>query len=170
MSWFKNFCAVCAVLFLTGCGFKPLYGSAAGVSAPQASFAAVEIANIPNWEGQFLRNALIDRIYAQNGRPQNAAYILQVSKVRAKRNELGVRKDATATHVQLRIETTMTLTAPSSGTMLLKRELKSFGAYNIFDSQYATMTAETAAREQALLELADQITQELALYFNRERK
>ena len=62
--------SVSAALFLSGCGFSPLYATAGGTG--QGSVAdyldTVAIGSIPDESGQYLRNALIDRLY-RHGRP-----------------------------------------------------------------------------------------------------
>lgn len=149
-------------LFLTACGFTPMYGH----NDVSATFDQVEIGNIPNYEGQYLRNALIDRLY-QNGYPHNPRYAMNLSPIEERITDLDITKSADATRAQLRVKTTMTLVDKESNKKLLERELMAMTSYNRLTSYFTTRVSEKAARENALDDLARQAERELALYFNR---
>ncbi len=159
-SW--PFCLV-YFLLLTGCGFTPLYG---GGAAPQARFDTVEIGNIPDREGQYLRNALIDRFYTQ-GRPSSPDHTLVVAPIVESLTDLDITKNSSATRAQLRLSTTMTLLENASGKPVLTRTLTSLNSYNILASQFTTRVSEENVREAALDDLARQIETQMALYFKR---
>lgn len=168
--YFFSFCA--ALLFaafaLTGCGFTPLYGnhSAGANQSVRAQLSGVYIANIADQSGQYLRNALMDRFYAQ-GRPGTpAAYNLNVASVAESRSELDITKTSDSTRAQLYMTTSFVLN-DGKGQPLLTRSLTAVTSYNILDSQFTTRVAEDAARRQALDDLARQIETHLLLYFNR---
>lgn len=169
----RYFFSLCAALFLTGlslsgCGFTPLYGDH-GVAADQTvrtRLGSVYIGNIPDQSGQYLRNALIDRFYAQ-GRPSAAApYRLSVANLTESRSELDITKTSDSTRAQLYMATSFVLKSDKDKT-LLTRSLSAVTSYNILDSQFTTRVAEDAARRQALDDLARQIETQLLLYFNR---
>ncbi len=168
--YFFSFCAalLLAGFSLTGCGFSPLYGkhSAGANQNVRAQLSSVYIGNIPDQSGQYLRNALMDRFYAQ-GRPgANAAYKLNVANVVESRSELDITKTSDSTRAQLYMTTSFVLN-DDKGEELLTRSLTAVTSYNILDSQFTTRVAEDAARRQALDELARQIETHLLLYFNR---
>jgi LPS-assembly lipoprotein len=156
------------MLSLAACGFSPLYSTHhnAGV---KSSFDSVYIDNIPDWEGQYLRNALIDRLYS-HGRPANPAYTLTISKPQAERRDLDITKTSSATRAQLRIETGMALKDNATGVTVLTRKLIAITSYNILQSQFTTRVSENDTRRSALDDIARQVEQQLALYFNREGK
>lgn len=168
MSWFRAISGVSIALWLGACGFTPVYAPTASTGNVNG-FSSVEIANIPDSDGQYLRNVLIDKIYAK-GRPANSAYTFHVSKLKSGKSGIGVGKDASVTRVQMRVNATATLVDNATGAKVLERELRSFGAYNVFAGQYATMTSADAAKKWALDDLAGQMTRELALYFDRQGK
>ena len=154
--------ALCS-LFTAGCAFTPHDGSGA---SPNASFNEVEIGSIPDREGQYLRNALIDRMYTQ-GRPASADYVLDIRPIKETRIDLDITKNASATRAQLRLTTSMMLTEKATGQAVLKRDLTSLNSYNILASQFTTRVSEQNVREAALDDLARQIETQLALYFKR---
>lgn len=167
LSWVKIF-SITSLLFLTACGFSPLYSNHSGTqnAAITGNFDRVFIENIPEREGQYLRNALIDRFYV-SGRPDNALYRLNVSPIAETRTDLDITKSSDATRAQLRLRSKMVLTDRASGRELLSRNLVSITSYNILQSQFTTRVSEQNARENALDDLARQIEQQLALYFRR---
>lgn len=159
--------ALVALLLLAGCGFTPLYGTP---SVPEAAVSAgldhIYIENIPDREGQYLRNALIDRFYT-HGRPADAAYGLKIKPLRESKTDLDITKSSDATRAQLRLTTEMVLTDLGSGQELLRRKLTSITSYNVLQSQFTTRVSEENTRQNALDDLARQIEQQLALYFSR---
>lgn len=156
--------AVCC-LSLSGCGFKPLYGDHS-VGAESAVSSGVEIANIPDREGQRLRNLLIDRMYLK-GRPADAPYLLTVTPLKTSLTNLGIRKDATSTRAMLQVSATIKLTERATNTVVLEREVRSVGGYNQLDNQFATLVSKQSVTDHMLEELSDSIVTELALYFTR---
>ncbi|MCB9982920.1 MAG: hypothetical protein H6861_04480 [Rhodospirillales bacterium] len=160
-----KFLPIFAVLLLAACGFHPVYGvnkyTSVGV---EEHLAETEIGNIPNREGQFLRNALIDRFY-RDGRPAYALYALSVSPVSESRRDLDVTIDSDTTRGQLTLRTAITLTDKASGKILIRRSLRAIASYNIIASEFANRVSEQNTRENALNDLARQIEEQLALHF-----
>lgn len=150
---------------ITGCGFTPLYGDSA--SGPmQSRLNAVEIGSIPDHQGLYLRNQLIDRFY-RHGAPADPAYSLQFTPLIISKTDLDLTKNASATRSQLSASTTMTLTDKKTGQTVLSRSLYSSASYNILDSRFTTRVSESNAEENALTDLARQAEQQILLYFHR---
>lgn len=169
LSWARFF-VVCLVVALPSCGFSPMYGDygdgyAAGV---KAQLDQVYIGNIPDRDGQYLRNALIDRFY-QSGRPAHPRYVLSVAEIKERRTDLDITKSSDATRAQLRLDTTIGLKDNESGQVVLTRDLRTITSYNKLQSHFANRVSEQATRESALNDLARQIELQMALYFDREK-
>lgn len=172
MSSWVRLCALAlfVLLSLSACGFTPLYGTGGKAGAPVAAdLGSVYIENIPDREGQYLRNALIDRFYL-SGRPDNAFYSLTVAPVQESLTDLDITKSSDATRAQLRLATVMILRDRGAGQILLERKLTSITSYNVLQSQFTTRVSESNARQNALDDLARQVEQQLALYFRRQPK
>ncbi len=154
---------LCLLTALPSCGFAPLYGQ-----HTQASLARndIDIENIPNREGQYLRNYLMDRLYTA-GRPAATAYTLKFSTPAKTTTRLGVQRDATATRAELDISTEMQLVDAKTGQVVMKRTLKDSGAYNLLDNQMSTITSQQSTTENVLRAIGEQAMTELTLYFNR---
>lgn len=164
MRAFAAFMLLCC-LTTAGCGFKPMYGSHA--PAPNLAMeSGVEIANIPNRDGQLLRNYLIDRMY-RNGRPADAPYLLTLSPLKVEVTNLGIRKDATATRAMQQVSANMTLTERATNRIVLQRDVRAVGGYNLLDNQFATLVSERSVGDHMLEEMADSIVTEVSLYFSR---
>lgn len=164
MWWSRAFAAVLC-LAVAACGFEPMYAGKDEAGAA-AKYANVEIDNIPHRSGQYLRNQLIDRLYL-DGRPSGADYLLRVAPLKTVTTSLGIRKDATSTRAMAETGTTMQLVEKASGRVLLQRDLRATGGYNLLDNQFATIISRQSVSDHMLEELADEIVAELGLYFHR---
>ncbi|MCE9507316.1 MAG: hypothetical protein K8R48_03230 [Alphaproteobacteria bacterium] len=158
---------LCSCLFLTaglsGCGFESLY---AQKNQPAPARPEIEISNIPDREGQALRNLLIDRLYT-HGRPAEALYRLTFSPLEKNTNNIGIEKNATATISQIQISTKMQLVEKNTGAVLLQRQLKAAGSHNLLDNQLATLVSQQNVTENLIQRLGDDAITELNLYFRR---
>jgi len=156
------------LLALSACGFHPVYGvnryTAVGV---EDKLAAISIQNIPNREGQYLRNALIDRFY-RDGRPQSPRYALSLDPIEESKTDLDITKNSDATRGQLRLQTTMHLQDIDTGKILLERELQTISSYNILSSEFTNGVSEQNTRENALDDLARQVEQQIGLVFKKD--
>lgn len=156
-----------AFVSLAGCGFSPMYGAAFNDGKEiQTEYRQIEIGRIQDYEGQFLRNALIDRLHAA-GESSNAKYELQVSKISESIIGLDVTKTSDVTRSQMTLRTTMTLVDKQSGAVVLTRPLKAIASFNELNNEFATNVSERATRENALSDLARQVELQLGLYFRR---
>lgn len=165
---FAGMTMVVVSLLLSGCGFEPMYGSnSAGAKAVDVALPNVDIGNIPDRDGQYLRNLLIDRLYT-NGRPDAAPYTLKFSPLQKSIVDLGIQKDATATRAQIQITTHMELVDKATNKAVLQRDLKTVGAYNLLDDQLATLVSQQNITESILQEMRDDAVTQLSLYFRRK--
>ncbi len=153
---------IICILFLSSCGFTPVY-SDKNVNIT-SELANIEISNIPNYEGQYLRNALIDRFYL-NARPSNAKYILDISPIKESTTNLDITKNANATRTQLKLSTKINLIDKQSGKIIFSKNLNSISSYNILTSEFATRVSAKNMRENTLDDLARQIEIQIGLYF-----
>jgi len=171
MLWFKQKPLLAAValgclLSLGACGFKPLYGKDSAGAQISAQYRDIAIANIPDRDGQYLRNMLIDRLYLA-GRPADARYDLQVLSLHKDIQNTLIKKDATYTRALMKITATLVLKDRATGEVLLERKLQASGSYNLLDNQFATLISRDNLTENLLRELSDTIVTSLNLYFVR---
>lgn len=148
---------------LSACGFSPVYNRG-GQALP--AFGQIHIDGIPDREGQYLRNALMDRLY-RGGRPADPVYTLKLSRIEEHKSELDVTKGSDATRAQLRLSAKMRLVDNASGKTVMQRDLSSTASYNILQSQFTTRVSEQNTRENVLDDLARQAETQLALFFGK---
>lgn len=162
--------ALLCLLLLASCGFEPLYGKTEYMQSSDPDMAtgraAIDIANVPDREGQRLRNLLIDRLYVR-GRPAVGLYTLTLTPLQNTTTNLGIRKDATSTRAMTTIGTHVKLVENNTGRIVLERDVHAVGGYNQLDNQLATITSKRSVTDHMLEELSDSIVREIDLYFNR---
>ncbi len=177
MSWFERarrmlrrrgalLVPLAGVLALSGCGFQPMYArtESAPVS-PADQMAAIRIAPLPDRIGQQMHNLLRDRLNPR-GQPREPAYLLNL-RLSESRQELGVRKDETATRANLFVSASFSLREMKSKRVVLSGSTTSVNSYNILTGQFATTFSENDARKRALRELSDTIRTRLGIYFSK---
>ncbi len=155
---------------LTACGYKPLYGEYSDNAERKSAaekLGQIQIAIIPDREGQILRNLLIDSFHA-NDRAGNFLYTLEVRPVKQNIIEFDITEESDTTRAQLKLSTRLSLKNRENGERLLNRELRSFVSYNILDNQHATRVSRQTALENGIRDLARQIETQVALYFRQD--
>jgi len=148
------------LLLLTACGFRPLYGE----MRSEQNLATVAIENMPGRSGQQLRLLLEDRFYAAVA-PAAPQWKLTVTTTNA-REDLGIRRDDVATRARLTVTASFTLTRAGETAPVFTGSERSFVSFNIFTDPNATSAAEANALDRGLTQLADLITNRVALYLS----
>lgn len=161
--------ALLSCLIIAACGFSPVYGTLGNDReyGQEDLLAYVSIGSIPDREGQFLRNALIDRFY-RTGRPANPQYTLSFTPIKESVRDMDITENSDSTRGQLRLDTDVTLSDAITGEKLMERRLHSITSFNILRSEFANRVSEQNTRENALNDLARQIERQVTLYFKRE--
>ncbi len=150
---------------LSGCGFRPLYGTTKADEQVASLLAQVRIGTIADRTGQKLRNFLLDRLNPA-GQPARPLYHLLV-KTTVSRTDLGIQRDETATRAILVLTANYRLLDSAKKSTLVRGSTKSTNSFNIVASDFATLSGETDAIERAAREVSDNIKTRLALYFTR---
>ena len=159
------------LLVLGGCGFRPLYGEDSAVG--KANLSGVRVApiqDLPDATGrgtssaraaQQLRNFLIDSVSAGSQKAP-AQYELRVTLTESKTTAIGIRTDETATRATLVMGASYALTRFDGGGTILLGSTSANVSYNILRNQFATLSAENDARQQAVRQISDTIALEAA--------
>lgn len=164
-----TFAVIASLMCVSACGFSPVYGDYSNSATKIESAAAlnrINISPLPDREGQYLRNALIDRFY-KDGYPNNPLYQLIVGRLDEQETDFDITVDSEATRKQLKISTTIRLVDLQSQTALLSQTLYSLSSYNVLASEFATRTSEQNARDAILNDLARKIEQRITLQLNK---
>ncbi|HKP33951.1 MAG TPA: LPS assembly lipoprotein LptE [Sphingomicrobium sp.] len=150
-----------ALLALTGCGLRPVYGGG-GSGAVAATLSSVAVGPIEGQAGWLVRNKLIDRL----GGDGSAAYRLDVT-LDDNITSFGLRSDRAATQERRTLRARYQLVDVRTGMVVLDSTAGSDMGIDIVSSEYATVAAEQTALEDLADIVADQITARLALYASR---
>jgi LPS-assembly lipoprotein len=135
--------ALLLLLFLAGCGLRPMY--AGGGSGPVATaLGEIGVAPIPERSGWLMRNALVDRLGGDN---KNAPYRLEVD-LDDDISGFGIRGDRSVTRERRTLRARYRLVQASSGLVLLDATAGSDAGIDVVSSPYATVAAEQTALER----------------------
>lgn len=160
----------CLGFVLSSCGFQPMYGNvSSGINGQNTEqlLRRIEIGLIPDYEGQFLRNELIDRLHNISGN-ESPLYSLEVQHIQETKRDLDITKESDATIAQLRLSTTAKLIRNRDKKILLEKNFWTTTSYNILDSQFTTRVSRNYARESGLKDIAAQIERQVALALKNE--
>lgn len=147
---------------VAACGFRPVYrGGSSGEVATELS--QVDVAVIPDRNGQILRNHLLDEINPRGGaRPE---YELRVNLFTTKQERaLSSRQLATRANVRFRAE--YFLRHKATREQVFKTESEVVSSYNIVDSEFGTLSALRDAEKRGLRQLSQVMATRLRLYFD----
>lgn len=150
---------------LSGCGLQPLYGRHPAGGSTLGELQTVRIEPLSDRPGQQLHNALRNEINPR-GQPVDPRYRLLVNLV-INKQEIGVRKDETATRANLILNGNYSLVRVADQVQMTSGVAKSIVSYNIVDSEFGTYAAEEDARQRGIEQLAQQLRLRLAAYFER---
>ncbi len=149
-----------AALALAGCGFQPVHGE--GSAASNVGLANFDIAIIKDRTGQMMRNEMLRQMQPR-GAVRSPRFKLSVSLTEA-RTSLAIKKNAVATRANLILDARYVVVDKADGAQLLSAQAQSVNSYNILTSDFATLSAREDARKRAVLQLARNIKERLAVW------
>jgi LPS-assembly lipoprotein len=167
--------AIVGLLALTvaSCGFRPLY-------APVSD--GTQSASITNGMAKVAIPAIQDRLYhlvrkqlilgvTPRGEPTNPRFQLNMV-LRPVEEGLAIQQDETISRYNFRLTANFTLVDleeknPKMANVLVG-QARSIGAYNVVNSQFATLSAKRDVEARTAKDLADDIRLQLAVFFERK--
>ena len=153
--------ALLALTSLTACGFRPLYAEDNGGDSTAADMAQVKISMMENRIGQLTHNVLVETL-TPRGQTSRPEYVLDISLSESTRR-LGFTKDNQATIADYILRANYRLSRISDSKILRTGKLQTRTTFNIVDSDFASLEAESAARSDAARNLARQISNQVAV-------
>lgn len=151
-------------LLVAGCGFQPMYAKSNNGDALKQHLSAVEVGVITDREGQMLRNALERRFERGAGNRIAKRYRLDVT-LSEQKVESSFLRDNTGSRA------TLTMTAMATLMMGDKRlwwgQSQSTTAYNVLPEHFSVEMSLRSARERAIEQLADDISQSVAMFLSQ---
>ncbi len=156
---------VCIALVLSGCGFRPLYGTdSAGASAAD-ELAQIQLTT-PNNRIDYLVRSHLQKVLRTGQTATPAKFDLSV-RLTEQTEQVAIEEDTSITRFKLRLFGSFELRDLSTGDILYSDTSRSITAYNVVESQFATRAALRDAEARAAQDLGDDIKLRLSLYFDR---
>ena len=147
-------------LMLPACGLQPLY-SGGSKGAVATTLGSVSVAPIEGKSGWLMRNALTDRLGAQDS---NAAQFRLVVTLNDRIEGFGVRADDTVTRERRTLRARYQLIDLTNGETVLDATAGWDAGIDVVSSEYATISAENSALENLTQKVAEQIVTRISLY------
>ncbi len=155
---------------LEGCGFHPLYMRQSGPGGVVANdeLAAIYVTVLPERTGQLMRQAL-QRRFDGPGFGIAKKYDIVVS-TGITQEGIGIQRDNSTSRYRVNGQATYYLRKLDvAHTQLTTGAVRVQDGFNVIDQQYFALDMEQEAVFRRVVEaLADQITQQLAIYFTRQ--
>lgn len=155
---------------VSGCGFHPVYlpDAQAGGGAAQDDLAAIAVAIIPNRPGQLLRQALQAR-FERGGAAPARRYDLYVAYGISQQG-VGIEPDSSVTRTRIIGNASWNLLAQDTArSALTSGTARSVDGVDVVNEQFFASDINVEAAQKRVAEtIADQITLQLAAYFQRK--
>lgn len=152
------------VLMLSACGLQPLY-SGGSKGAVAGTLGAISVAPIEGKNGWLMRNALNDRLGAQES---SSAQFRLIVVLDDQIEGFGVRADDTVTRERRTLRARYQLVSVATGETVLDATAGSDAGIDVVSSEYATIAGENSALENLTQKVADQIVTRLSIYARGE--
>lgn len=157
-----------AVLALGGCGFRPVYapGAAKGTTGAAAGLSQINVVLIPERPGQLLRQDLMERFDRGDG-SVNHRFDLQVS-LSISSDQLSIQPNNTNTRTRMSATARWVLLAQDAERRTVTSGVaRTVDGFDNIDLQYFySDTTNDSATRRMTSALADQITTQIASFFN----
>jgi LPS-assembly lipoprotein len=162
MRW-RHLSVIGLALFITACGWQPLYGENP-VSAPAAEqLSRIEVAPIADRIGQVVKNHLEDKL-TPLGPSAAPLYVLEV-RLSEEIEGFGFRRDESITRENLRLDADYRLLRSDNNQPVLVGKARSNMAYDVVRSDFANLSAREDAQKRTAEQLVQIIANRLSLHF-----
>jgi LPS-assembly lipoprotein len=151
-------------LLLPACSLQPLY-SGGSKGAVAQTLGTISVAPIEGKNGWLMRNALTDRLGAQES---NSAQFRLIVVLDDQIEGFGVRADDTVTRERRTLRARYQLVSVATGETVLDTTAGSDAGIDVVSSEYATIAGENSALENLTQKVADQIVTRLSIYARGE--
>ena len=160
----RFFAPVMLALLLPACSLQPLY-SGGSKGAVAQTLGTISVAPIEGKNGWLMRNALTDRLGAQES---NSAQFRLIVVLDDQIEGFGVRADDTVTRERRTLRARYQLVSVATGETVLDTTAGSDAGIDVVSSEYATIAGENNALENLTQKVADQIVTRLSIYARGE--
>lgn len=141
------------LLFITACGFTPVYKSVGNNSQIADELASIEIISQHDLSGQFFKTNL-ENLLNPKSRKMPKKYKMETT-IRNSEIALAIQEDRTITRYKIVLNAQYKLTDLATGKEIGHGNIKREGGYDKVDSDYATYISKEDATKRTLRELAE---------------
>ena len=152
---------------LSACGLQPMYAGG-GKGAVAQGLAAIDVSPIEGKAGWLVRNALVDRLGAADGKSGGARYRLDI-RLDDKLEGLALLSDDTIGRERRTLRARYQLVDLGDGRIVLDASDGSDAGIDVVSSEYAVIAAENTALENLAKDVADRIVTKVALQLRKSR-
>lgn len=154
-------------LFVSACGFTPLYATRGQNEGVVRALATVSVQAPNDRVNRALRVALEDKLRSGSSSvaPQYRV-LLQSNLVEA---DVAVQQDTEVTRKNLKLSTTFDLHDVETNELVYTAKSNGIVAFNRVASEFANIIAERDAEERVANQVAEDIHSKLAIYFERQQ-
>ena len=154
---------IIGALCLTSCGFRPQLGY---VPTEGSFLSLVDIPSIPDQQGQFLHNHLMNRFPPQCDVPLYRFHITLQSSQRG----VGIERDSTSSREQILTSATYQLVEGKTKRVVGKGVCRASAYFNLSKTQvFQVVSSEKNASTQSLLQLRDCLISRVSLLLRKEK-
>ena len=157
---------VISLLVLSGCGWKPLYGTTVSGADLEYVMRSVEIASIPGRVGQRVRNELIYQTTG-GGTASVPEYRLDIAIRESVLNTL-VSSTGDPRSQTYQLHTQFKLIRLADNEVVVKGNSNARASYDKVDSVFADLRARRDAENRAAKTIADSVRVRIAAYLSSE--
>lgn len=162
----KRLFALFVVIFVTGCGFRPLYYTGSEPTSVQKEQQKIFIDEIQTRQGQILRRHLLSALNPE-GEVKNPKYRLSVNLHPFTVSELGTVKDGLATRYRITYRLNFKLLSYPEGKVLLQDNLSVFSSYDVLQSPYSSNESQEVMSARLMQTLGTDISIRVSAYLKR---
>jgi len=152
-------------LFLSACGFTPLYATRGQNNGVVAALAAISVQAPGDRVNRALRVSLEDKLRTNLSASHRYTVILQSQLSEA---NVAVQQDTEVTRKNLKLRTEFSLRDIETDELLYTAKSNGIVAFNRVASEFANIIAERDAEERVANQVAEDIHSKLAIFFERQ--
>lgn len=160
-------CLIFVLLFLSACGFQPIYAPARADDPVRRELAAIAIAELDGRLGFVITDTLRRALNPLN-LSEPPRYRLEVVLVQDT-DAVAIELDRTITRYNLELASVIVLRALEDNAPLYRTRLTRLASYDASIEPFAILAAERDAEERVVRELAQEIELLLSAYFAETR-
>lgn len=170
----KNMALAAFVVFISGCGFEPLYVEKKSNSewyydnefdtGIREEMASIKVELIKDRIGQLIRNDLLDKL-TPKGMPKSPRYYLSVTNITKEEIDQALRDDITATRKKVIYKVDYVLKNREHERLVSGNSVAYLG-YDILRDPYSTTFAQKKNEKNAAKIIANDISLRLGAYFH----